>query len=356
MIEVKREVRELAVVVAGLEEEVESAVRRHGELRTKHRHLRGGARLRPHRDARRRDRDRHGRQGSAAVSRASSTEGRRRGEEIERELGQVEASLSTIGDEEQLGQKEIEAARVAKAEAEQELSAQSEVLEQRRQASDAQSTRVTEVRVLAAQARERAEGDRGAMERLNRSMEELDQRSSRMADDLADAARQQGHLVAQVVLCREQLHASVRDAMDAHEALAEVRAYFDRPARPSPARKSRSRSSATRSSRASDQVSGLTLRERELAMELDHLLDTIAERHRVDLRKVLTDFHVAGDPRRLHPPAHRRAHPAHRAHGRDQPHGDRGVRGEVASATSTSPSSAPTSRTRFASSIAPSGR
>jgi chromosome segregation protein len=224
------------------------------------------------------------------------TEGRQRAEDVEAEIRQVESSLSSIGDEEARGLEEIESARALRAEAEQELAGRSEILEQRRGATEAQSTRVTEVRVLAAQARERAEGDRGAMERLTRSIEELDMRTARVGEDIADAARQQGRLVAEVVLSREKLSETVRDAMNAHEALAEVKAYFEMARQGLAGQEESLKELRLEIEGTVETVSGLTLRERELAMELDHLLDTIAERHRVDVRKVLTDFHAREIP------------------------------------------------------------
>jgi len=295
MIEVKREVRELAEVVASLEEKVDAAVSRHGELRTRvasHEAELDSARNETH-DAEiaivMADKDLKRTEGEVEES-------KRRAGEVEVEIGQVESSISSIGDEEAEGAREIEAARVVREEAERELGARGGVLEQRRSAAEAQSTRVTEVRVLAAQARERAEGDRGAMERLRRSMEDLETRTTRVGDDLADAARQQGRLVAEVVMSREKLSESVRDAMDAHEALAEVKAYFEMARQGLAGKEDSLKELRLEIESASEQVSGLTLRERELALELDHLLDSIAERHRVDLRKVLTDFHAREIP------------------------------------------------------------
>jgi chromosome segregation protein len=295
MLEVKREVRELVVVVAALEETVATAVARHGELRT-----RLATREAEHDAARNETHD-----AEIAIvmadkdlkrTEAEVTEGRQRAEDVEAEIRQVESSLSSIGDEEARGLEEIESARALRAEAEQELAGRSEILEQRRGATEAQSTRVTEVRVLAAQARERAEGDRGAMERLTRSIEELDMRTARVGEDIADAARQQGRLVAEVVLSREKLSETVRDAMNAHEALAEVKAYFEMARQGLAGQEESLKELRLEIEGTVETVSGLTLRERELAMELDHLLDTIAERHRVDVRKVLTDFHAREIP------------------------------------------------------------
>ena len=52
----------------------------------------------------------------------------------------------------------------------------------------------------------------------------------------------------------------------------------------------------TRIEEATQEASDLTLREREIALALEHLIDTISERHRVDLRKVLGDFHAREIP------------------------------------------------------------
>ncbi len=295
LLEVKREVRELRESVGTLTTVVDAAVAHHGELRTRM------ATRQAELDAARNE----SHDAEIAIVTADKeierTEGEvqaatGQGEAVEAEIVQVEEGLTNVGDEESEGLREIDAARVARQEAEGELSEHVVVLQQRRSATEAQATTVTEVRVLAAQARERAEGDRGAVARIVRSMDELDARKTRIGADLADGARQQGRLVAEVFLSREKLADTVREAMHAHEVLADVRGTFDKAREGLAAQETDLKELRLEIESVSERVNELTLRERELALELDHLLDNITERHRVDLRAVLIDFHAREIP------------------------------------------------------------
>ena len=66
------------------------------------------------------------------------------------------------------------------------------VQQERRASVDAQSQRVADVRVRAAQARQRAESDRQALDRLERSIQELGERGERLKTDVERGAKQQG--------------------------------------------------------------------------------------------------------------------------------------------------------------------
>lgn len=295
MLDVEREIRELHQVVGRLEGELSEAVTRHGELRSaiaSRQASLDAARTEAHdaeiaiveadKDLRKAEED------------AEAT--RRRGEALEAEIGEMERALEAAGDEENEARAEIDRARESKQEAERQLAGAEGVHQQRRAAVDEQATRVTEVRVRAAQARERAESDRGARERLVRSIEELDAREARLHGDLAQAARQQGDLMGRIVASREELSETVRAAMNAHEELALVRASYDEARERVSAHEEDLKILRARLEEDSQRINELMLRERELAMNLEHLLDHIGERHRVDLRRVLGDYHFREIP------------------------------------------------------------
>ncbi len=295
MLDVKREIRELHHVVGGVEAELSEAVTRHGELRsaiaTRQAAL-DAARTEAH-DAEiaivKADKDLR-----KAEEDAEAT--RRRGEATAAEIADMARALEAAGDEEAEARAEIDRAKAAKQEAESELAGAEQVHQQRRAAVDEQATRVTEVRVRAAQARERAESDRGAMERLVRSIEELDAREGRLSGDLSQGARQQGELMGRVMLSREELSQTVSAAMNAHEALALVRARYDEARQHVGAHEEELKVLRARLEQDSQRINELMLKERELAMSLEHLLDHIGERHRVDVRKVLGDYHFREIP------------------------------------------------------------
>lgn len=291
LLELQREVRELETVVAHLDDQLTEAVRVHGDLR------RGIAQRQAAIDAARTE----AHDAEIAIVKADkdvrriqleveSVEGNiaRLGDEI----GALGTALEQASDEEREAKAEIESAKNAGDEAKQELGAAEAVYGQRQVSVEEQAARATEVRVRAAQARERAESDRGALERLTRSIDELDDREGRLRGDVLDGARQQGVLAAEILKTRAGLGEAITSAMKAHEDLGAARAHYEE------ARQSLGETEielkVLRDSigEVSGRVTELTVRDRELAMELDHLVGQVNERHRVDVREVLTDYHA----------------------------------------------------------------
>ena len=220
----------------------------------------------------------------------------KRAEELETEASTLATSLETAGDEERDARAEITAAQGAKDEASQALERAHEIHRQRRTSVEEQSARVTEVRVRSAQAQQRVESDRASKERLERSIEELDAREERLRGDVSEGAAEQGRISAEVVITREELSGSARAAMDAHEALGALRARYEEARNALGASEAELRTLRTEIEKKSGRLSELTLRERELSMEVGHLLDQIHERHRVDLTRVLGDYHYREEP------------------------------------------------------------
>ncbi len=295
MLEVQREVRELHGIVARLDAELTTAVERHGNLRraiAERQASLDAARTEAHdaelaivateKDVRRSEDER---------DRAHT-----RGEALDAEVEELSGALEVAGDEEAEARSEIDAAHGAKTEAEQALDAAGEVARQRREAVDAQSARVTEVRVRAAQAKQRAESDRSALERLMRSIEELDTREERLRGDVRQGAEQQGQLLGEVLLSREELAQTVHTAMGAHEVLGGARAHYDEARRDMGDAEVQLKELRDQLEGLTAEHSELTLRERELGLAMEHLLEQVEERHRLDLRRVIGDYHLRDIP------------------------------------------------------------
>jgi chromosome segregation protein len=182
-------------------------------------------------------------------------------------------------------------AEQAKADATAELAAADEVYRTRRALVDEQGSVVTEVRVRAAEAKQRVESDQGVIERLRRSLLELDARERRLSEELHDLARQQGELAGRVAHDREQLVERVQQALQLNDQVLALKSRYD---------EARARLSdheqALRAVRLTIDAEGkrfseLSLEEREAVLAIGHLLEGIYERHRVDVRKELTDYH-----------------------------------------------------------------
>jgi chromosome segregation protein len=298
MLEVKREIRELHGAVERAVRELDAAQAVHGDLRAAiaaRQAALDSARTEAHdadlaiveadKDHRRTEED-----AAAATKRA--------------DLLATEMAKLTRAVEEN---REEAAARVAIAEAQREreeavaaLGAAEEVLEDRRGTVEAHAARVTEVRVLAAQAKERAEADRAAMARMLRSVEDLESRRVRLAGDLIQSAQHQGRLLGHLMVLREKRHAHVGLANAAHEELGAVRADYEAARGCVTAQEEALKELRTLLDTSTRRMGELALREKELAMARGHLVEQVAERHRVDLPRVLGDYHDRPLPDAIH--------------------------------------------------------
>ncbi|MFW6023370.1 MAG: chromosome segregation protein SMC, partial [Myxococcota bacterium] len=295
MLEVKREIRELHVQVAELDGELTGAVERHGTLRH------GIAERQAELDGARSETHDH----EIAIVKTEkdlrraeeAVEGtRRRAEVVSAEVADLSQALEAADDEENESRAEIESAKAAREEASQALQGAEDIHRQRRASVDEQATRVTEVRVRSAEAQQRVASDRAAVDRLTRSVQELDGREERLRGDVAEGAREQGRIAAEVVGLKEQLHVLARGAMQAHERLGAVRARYDEMRHALGEREVELKELRTRLEEASGRANELTLRARELGMEMEHLLEQVEERHRTDLQRVLGDYHMREMP------------------------------------------------------------
>ncbi|MDH5493198.1 MAG: chromosome segregation protein SMC, partial [Myxococcales bacterium] len=290
LLEVHREIRELGVVVAELDAELGEAVGVHGELR------RELALRQAEMDAARNEA--HGVEIAIVEVEKDLRSSERERERLERDVQRMQSEIAVLNEalrladqEESEARHEIDGARTSEEEADQVLASARGVLASRREAAEEQSQRVTELRVRAAQARQRAESDRGALERLGRSIEELDAREERLRGDLLAGARQQGVLIGKIVVEREELLSKVREAMDAREAVTSVREVYEQARFALTEGEAQLKQLRSRVEEASAEMSALSLRERELSLAIEHLLEQIHERHQLDLRRVIGDYH-----------------------------------------------------------------
>ncbi|MCA9535513.1 MAG: chromosome segregation protein SMC [Myxococcales bacterium] len=291
MLSMKREMRQLDVEVADLTARWDARVARQGELRTaiaQRQAEMDSARTAAH-DAE-----------IAIVSiekdlrniEEESSRARRRNEDVAGEVEDLAYNLEQAEDEERESQREIEGARDTELEAEQALGAQTNVLEDRRYAVEEQSARVTEVRVRAAQAKERAEGDRNAVDRLERSLTELTHRHERLAAEILAASGHQERVKGLIMDAVEGLSVSTEQAMRAQEVLAEVRVRYDAAQEEMGHHEVELKELRAQIEAVGSSVNELKIRSRELELAISHLLESVTERHEVNLPKILTDYHA----------------------------------------------------------------
>jgi chromosome segregation protein len=290
LLEVKREVRELRDEVARLSADMDAARAHHGSLRN------AIAQRQAAIDSTRTDA--HERE----IALVKAERDLKRAEDAlldgERRMATLAEEAATLDPALQGGGEEEAAARAARSEAEADkagtqaaLAAADEVYQTRRALVEEQGGVVTEVRVRAAEARQRVEGDQAVVERLRRSLVDLDAREARLNEDLRDFARQQGELAGRIARDREQLAERVREALELSDQVSAQKAEYEA-ARASLGEQEHALR-GVRSGIEEDSKRGaeLGLAEREAMLALQHLIEANHERHRIDIRKVLTDYH-----------------------------------------------------------------
>ncbi|MEO0325997.1 MAG: AAA family ATPase, partial [Myxococcota bacterium] len=290
MLELKREMRELASVTEALAVRLTLAQQQHGELRS------GIAKRQAAIDAAQTE----AHDAELAIVEVSQNQRRLNDEERrigerrearEGEAGRLTAAVTDAADEEARTRAVIEGVQAAREATRVELGSAEAVDGERRQAVEEQAARVTEVRVRAAQARERAEEDRLGLQRLKDRLAESGAREARLRGDVATGAEEQGRLVATVLGERERRIASRDDAARAAEALRLARARLEAAQRRLGEGETGLREVRSRIDERAKGAQALALRDQELQLALRHLLEKIAERHRVDVRDVLIDYH-----------------------------------------------------------------
>jgi chromosome segregation protein len=216
----------------------------------------------------------------------------RRAEDLAGEEAELRDALELAEDEESDTRAEIEDARALEIEAEDALAAAEVVYEERQAAVEDQNARVTEVRVMAAQARERAERDRNTLRRVDRELEDVGARGQRLTADRMAGVAEQGRLAGMVFVCRETLADLVVEAMRAQERLTTFRAEYDALRTAMGQNEGGLRDLRARIDAFTNETNRMTLRQQELRMAMQHLLETVHERHEIDVRLVLVDYHA----------------------------------------------------------------
>jgi chromosome segregation protein len=290
MLEFKREIRELTPHVVRLEQEQQAC--QQGLSDVKARIARSQAEL----DAARSE----GHDAELAIVRAEKdlkraedelSRGRDRVEQLVFESDDLASSLAEASHEETESREEIASARQTRAEAEQDFGSFERVSQQRRGEVERQNAVITELRVRAAEARQRVQSDRMALDRVERGLADLALRLTRVESELVANVEHQGQTAAQLMLDKEALLGAVDEAKQASSALSEARARYEEKKLVLSGREASIKELRQRIDRENKIINDLLLKQREQELHLTRLVEQIAERHRVDLRLQLTSYH-----------------------------------------------------------------
>ncbi len=295
LLEMRQEISALELAVAKLDHELGAAVERHSTLRSsigEYQRTLDSMRAQEHdceialvkaeRDLSR-ARDEHAR-----------TESRL--EQVAQELREHEASVDQAGTEEADALAELQRAKEDEVAASAELDRAQEECGSRRAQVEAQSARLVDIRVHAAQAQERAESDRLAIERLVRSIDELNAREARLKGDVETGAAEQGRIYAAWMLGREALHETVDLAKAAERDVSEARSAYEAAKAELGEHERSLKELRSEVDELAGRINSLTLAQRELDLAMVHLVEQVAERYRVDVSKMLGDYHARPTP------------------------------------------------------------
>ncbi|HEX4351461.1 MAG TPA: chromosome segregation protein SMC, partial [Polyangiales bacterium] len=268
LIEVKREMRELGDEVARLDAEMSQAMARHSSLRN------AIAQRQAALEATRSDAH------EKEIALVKADKDLRRAEEAERaaqsrsemlaaETEELSRMLEGSSDEESAGREERSAAQEDKLRAEGEVAAADEVYRARRSGVDEQSAIVSDVRVRAAQAKQRLESDRAVVERLSRSMDELEARGERLTNEVSELAQKEEEVSAKSEQDQGDLAERAHEAMQAQSELSEIRAEFDTARNGVADQELALREVRSRIERDVQEAGELTVKEREVVMAIE---------------------------------------------------------------------------------------
>ena len=169
-------------------------------------------------------------------------------------------------------------------------------LETARASTESRAGEVTECKVRAAAALEKAEGVRSACSRIDQTLDEVRQRQQRLDEEVLRGAAKQGELAGRLLRTREELAELVIEAEEARTAVAEARADCDAARLALGEREASLKIVRSRLDEVRRDVAHLEVVRREQEVNVRHLLEHVEERHRVQLGRIIGDYHLRDLP------------------------------------------------------------
>jgi chromosome segregation protein len=222
---------------------------------------------------------------------------RRRVEKIVVEVCELDALLDQTTTDESSCQSELDGARAELEHLHHELARAEDRAMAWRERVEGQSSLVTERKVRLAQVREQAEAARSALDRVEMAAADLETRASRLEIEMTDAAVAWGQTAAKMVLALETRGDARLRAEEAHQAFDEAKQLLDGVRHGLSAAEGDIKVIRDRLGLADEGVRRAEMALQRLRLEMDHLLNRIAERFRgLDLARVVGDYHARPAP------------------------------------------------------------
>ncbi|MBX5483479.1 MAG: chromosome segregation protein SMC [Myxococcaceae bacterium] len=211
---------------------------------------------------------------------------------LEREGEQLGASMNALAAEEEALRGEVAHGQTEKAAREDGIRGMAVELESLKQRAEALGNELTALRVKVAQNNERGDSARKELEQLRAQEAELKARAARLDETVKHARDRLGELGARIsdVDVRGEAKKAELSALQADlEARRKVHGEDTQRVREQDAEL---REVRTRLDALTAGLSEISLRERELALELQHLVEGIRERHQAELAEEVHRYHL----------------------------------------------------------------
>jgi chromosome segregation protein len=216
----------------------------------------------------------------------------KRRDAVERELEELAEALDQAGGEHDAARSKLEAGQASREEAQAALEHAEMLAAEWRERVLGQQSVVTERKVRVARVRERATSLRGTVERLRRSVDELQARIKKLDDDRTEAAIGAGKAAASIVMAREKLVTAVADAQRAHAELTTGRQSLEDARQALALREADLRGLRQELGDATERLAKHEMALQKLAIQHAHLIEGVRERFRgLELPRVVGDYH-----------------------------------------------------------------
>ncbi|QQR89478.1 MAG: chromosome segregation protein SMC [Myxococcales bacterium] len=210
---------------------------------------------------------------------------------LEEEQNEIRLTLESLEDKLLSLNSDLERSKSSRQSIEQDIEVAIQVYNDRKEHEETQSKVVTDQRVTSAELRQKSQGEQSSVERLSRSLQELEAQSAKLREDLEEGKLKQEEMSLRIKQSRENLAERKEQRIKDNEELERVKHAFDEARQELSLSEEELKGLRGRIEEDASVAGELAMKQREATLGIEHLLDQIQEKHNVDLRFVVCDFH-----------------------------------------------------------------
>jgi chromosome segregation protein len=216
---------------------------------------------------------------------------------LDLELAEIDRSLEAATGAESGSRSELDTVRAELDHLQHALARSEATATSWREQVSAQASLVTERKVRLAQVREQAEAARIAGERIAATLSELEERALKLREESHEASVSYGETAARIMMARESRMSAAERAKVAHAELEETRAGLELVRQTLGAKEAELKGLRDELELVDESLKKHEMAVQRIAIERDHLLNTVRERFRgLDLKRVVGDYHARPAP------------------------------------------------------------